>query len=544
MSSNWAIHFFLLSLMCASLEIAAPRAVFAGVSPAPSADASASLDGRIIDSLIIDNRNVFNTEERHHDNFIYRMANKLRWVTKPWIIRNEVLFAVGDTFSSVLSEETARNLRSRVALYEAWVETDTLQNGHVVVSVRTIDQWSLRGGARLSREANETNYHIGLEDLNLFGRNEFLSLYYYVQERDRNFTAVTFRDQRAFGKPFSVTLDYSGHPLDGIRQIAIAKPCYNLLQRLSFNVTTGKHSGRRDQYIDDNRKSGESRYKADQTKLDIGYRFGSYRQKIGPLLAYKYLFETVRDTVTLLPDESVSFPSDSLYHQFGFGGRWSNLDFAVTRRIAGFSYTEDITLGQSLEVMFSRAYSQPFASALYDQLSWQVFAGARFGSNIALVTYDDSRSSKEGRNLRRVTNVTVRYFNNTLSYLTVALRARYIEDIRSHGQRGLVFGGLNDLRGYDRFFRTGERLAVLNIEGRFYPKLELLTAQFGGVLFIDAGTAWMRGHQSRWRDLYASIGAGLRIALDKIVKGDVIRIDIAHSRVHDWEIAIGTGQYF
>lgn len=85
---------------------------------------------------------------------------------------------------------------------------------------------------------------------------------------------------------------------------------------------------------------------------------------------------------------------------------------------------------------------------------------------------------------------------------------------------------------------------MLNLESRFYPNLEFLSIIFGGIVFSDIGRAWARGEATKLNDLEYSIGAGLRISLEKATKSEIIRIDAAVTRYGNWGVAFGTGQYF
>ena len=53
-------------------------------------------EGRLIDSIIIDNRNIYNTDDPRYSGLLFRLANGLHIVTKENIIRHELLFTVGD----------------------------------------------------------------------------------------------------------------------------------------------------------------------------------------------------------------------------------------------------------------------------------------------------------------------------------------------------------------------------------------------------------------------------------------------------------------
>ena len=112
-----------------------------------------AFDGTIIDSIVIEPRNIYNTTEPRYDRWVFRVANTLHYVTRQKVIRRELLFRKGDPFSLEIAEEIGRNLRTRLALNDAWVAPEVLPNGHLLVRVVTVDKWSLVGGVQVHAAA-------------------------------------------------------------------------------------------------------------------------------------------------------------------------------------------------------------------------------------------------------------------------------------------------------------------------------------------------------------------------------------------------------
>ncbi|MDH4035477.1 MAG: hypothetical protein OEV80_16910, partial [candidate division Zixibacteria bacterium] len=199
-----------------SLVLALSLGVLARPGPAraeePSQNGNAALNGRIVDSIVIINRNIYDTSDPEYESFIFRWANRLHRKTRKWVIGNEVLLESGSPYSSDLADETARNLRRSLPIYDAWIESDTLSDGRLVVRVITIDQWTLSGGVNAKREANEISYSFGLTDRNFLGHNQFVSSTYYVEASETNHARATFADNRLLGKPLRLEVDYSDDP--------------------------------------------------------------------------------------------------------------------------------------------------------------------------------------------------------------------------------------------------------------------------------------------------------------------------------------------
>jgi len=508
-----------------------------------------TLDGTVVDSIVIDNRNIFDTDTKQYDYFIFKTANKLHYKTRRQVIEREVLLEVGKPYSPELAEETARNLRQRLQLYDAWIETEKLANGHLLVRIVTIDEWSLSGGFNISRDGNETRYKLGVTERNLFGNNQFLSLEYFVQPIDDNYIVSSFMDKRFFGKPYAMAIGYRDDPIGKFRQISFGRPFYSLSQTYSFDITMATTSGRREIHSDSS-LIGLSNYEGDLFKIRGASRVGSYKRKaqISPQYIYRYERSFNKDNKGRTEHERLmveeSFPADSLYHQVGVGVNLSNLDFIKLKQIDGFGYIEDFVLGQSVEISLARAYTNDFHNNLFDLFETNLFLGHRYGPSLALFTYNRLLWFKGNKDIRRVTKLMGNYYYSPFHFLTIAARGTYESDWRENGAEAVVVSGQGDVRGFNKVFRTGDRKGVFNLEGRFYPNIEILSLHLGGVVFTDVARSWRSDEPLKLRDFYGSAGVGLRIALERSSKNRLLRIDAAYSEKYGWQISIGTNQYF
>jgi len=168
----------------------------------------------------------------------------------------------------------------------------------------------------------------------------------------------------------------------------------------------------------------------------------------------------------------------------------------------------------------------------------------QFGANIVSLSYDRSFWFREGHSIRRTTVVSLLAFNNRLSFLTTAIRGTYFSDWRQNKSTSLNLGGKNGLRGFDTQYTTGDRLFVYNLEGRIYPGIELLSVLFGGVVFLDVGRTWKTGEALKLKHFKRSVGLGLRISMERFIKTELVRIDVAYSQDNNWHFSFGSGQYF
>ena len=127
--------------------------------------------------------------------------------------------------------------------------------------------------------------------------------------------------------------------------------------------------------------------------------------------------------------------------------------------------------------------------------------------------------------------------------MTVAARSLYVAD-KTAGLSLLELGGNNGLRGYPEEAFSGDRYHVTNIEARFFPGIEVLSVGVGAAAFADIGRTWQADEPVVFQDYDLSLGAGLRLSFEKLFRGQLTRFDFAHTAAGDWEIIVGTGQYF
>jgi hypothetical protein len=510
-------------------------------NPTPSA-----FEGRIIDSIEIDNRNIYDLEDSRYKGFLFRTANHLHIVTRRRIVEQELLLAVGDAFSAELAEETARNLRTRFPFNDAWMEIKELASGQVLLRVVTVDQWSLIGGLRsINRDGNETNFQVGFEERNLFGRAQFLSFDFFVREAEPNYISMTYREPRVLGRRWAIGLNYRSDPTNNLKRVQISRPYYALAQKYAFDLQISKEALHREQFDTQGDSVSQWTTAGDNMELSAGYRMGPSYRKVSLFGEYKYLFKQIQDTVVFAGMESIAppFPVDSVYHRFSLGASYTLQTFIVEKRIRGFGYTEDVTLGLGMNIAYGRAFQPGLRGYHYDLATGSVSWAIKQGSHLISAEYSRFHWFKGTTGIRRLSSLGIRLYNNHWREVTFALRSLYQSDqFKDH--LNLVLGGKSGLRGYAREFAAGDRSHVLNLETRFFLGLELLSVKIGSALFVDLGQAWHGNDPYSIKGYHFSGGGGLRLSLENLLRGEIIRIDGVLVEGGEWELSFGTGQYF
>src|SRR3989304_5199181 len=59
-------------------------------------DEELAAGGAVIGEIVIRNENIFDISDPRENNWLFRLTNKLHARTRPWLIRNQLLFRTGD----------------------------------------------------------------------------------------------------------------------------------------------------------------------------------------------------------------------------------------------------------------------------------------------------------------------------------------------------------------------------------------------------------------------------------------------------------------
>ena len=503
-------------------------------------------EGAEIDEIVINNRNIYDLNDPRYDNFLFGLANRLHVVTRERVVRQELLLVVGDEYSFDLAEETARNLRTRFPLNEAWVWPERDSSGRVILHVETVDQWSLVGGLRsVDRDGQETDYQIGIEERNLLGGAQFLSFDFFARENDPNYVEFLFREPRIAGRSWALSCGVRDDPDDTRRFAHISHPYYELDQSDRFSVQWINRNRLNERYDTDGALSSRWHTKGQWLQVEYGHRWGPRTRKLELAGEYQYGHRRIVGEIESFDGDEEFLPNatDSIYHFFTAGATWKTQRFIVEKRIRGFEYTEDFELGFDLNGRYGRAFRPGFGDYYYDFLSGRIGFREQSGNTLIGAEYERSIWFRGDEESRRTTSFSVTLYNNRLRYLTWAVRSFYMAD-RGGQDRRLVIGGKSGLRGYPTELMAGDRLHVINVEGRFFPGLELLSVKIGAAVFTDLGRTWQRGESLNIEGYRISAGVGLRLSLEALRKGEIVRVDASAIEGGGIELSFGTGQYF
>ena len=151
--------------------------------------------------------------------------NTLHVNTRPWVVRQELLFATGDPLDPVQLEESERNLRGLAILNEIDIApVDTSDAGDVAVRVTTRETWTL--GLSLSfalASSGNLRWNLSLTEKNFLGYGTVVRGA-VGQGLDASYGRIYVRQNRVLRSPFSVEFNYDDRSDGHDRWAAVTVP--------------------------------------------------------------------------------------------------------------------------------------------------------------------------------------------------------------------------------------------------------------------------------------------------------------------------------
>jgi hypothetical protein len=158
--------------------------------PSASETAPACTAGEVT-SIFIDNRSIFDVSTIEDERFrwAYRLANSLHIETRPYWLRQQLLFDVGDCPDDFLIQESGRLLREFRFLARADVFAVPQPDGTRHVIVDTQDEWSTQLNLRITLDRGLDIERASLEEQNFLGIGTRLALFYEERRERLNYGA-------------------------------------------------------------------------------------------------------------------------------------------------------------------------------------------------------------------------------------------------------------------------------------------------------------------------------------------------------------------
>jgi len=496
--------------------------------PGVPSDAVLEAEGAVIGSVDIDIRNIFDKGDPRENNNLYQLANRLHLRTKRGAIKAQLLFKSGDRYKGQALEETERNLRKLIYVYDAHVVPVRYADGKVDIEVITKDVWTLNPGISFSRAGGTNSTGYKLQDTNFLGWGKTLTIG-HSSNVDRSSNTVEYADPNVFGSRWITDLVYA-HSSDGNeRALQIAQPFYSLdtrwstkISALTFDRTVSRYNlGNIVDQFNDNQQTYELSGGVSRGLVD-----GWTRRLLFGMHYDQNLF--VPTPVTSLPanplppDRTLSYPFvgfdilNDNYKKIGDQnqiGRTEDLYFGT--EVTGQVGLSNGAFGAHTNALMLAATAVRGIELPYEQ---QLFLNGDFSSRV-----------EDGRARNLIADGSAKYYWrwHTDWLLYAALSGTVTDSLDPDKQ--LLLGGDNGMRGYPLRYESGTSRGILTVEQRvftdWYP---FRLVRVGAAAFVDVGRTWGSGVVGNSDPgLLRDVGFGLRLGNTRTGLGNVVHVDLA-----------------
>ena len=454
--------------------------------------------------------------------------NKLHIITRKQIIKQELLFKVGDRLDQDLINETERNLRKLNFIGSVQIVHEKNTDGSVNLTVYTRDLWTTTLGIEFSRLNNENLFGILLEEQSVLGYGSPLSIgitytedgnslklgNLYKRIRGTRWNLTTFlKDGPNVAPVDSIPSKFElSHPTEYRNFFSLNRPLYSLNTKWAFVAQVNN------QNLPRKKDTDEEFLEISESQLYSTTRvFGGRFRKIVSSVNFFQEFVESENSIQNLKELSGKISLRALR-------------FAKTRRLDKMKRVEDIELGSSVGLGIAKSGSFIKSDREYWKLSAsQTLAFPSGSKSWILQQFNYTNTFENDKEINRIWEFDLKAYSQIFRNQTIAFRL--FTGSRANLDERTDIYNLRDqtgLRGYtSEDSLSGRKIVLMNLEDRLFSNINFLTLSFGGVIFADAGGTWEETESINLSELKYSIGIGFRWEISKSASSRITKLDFA-----------------
>ena len=451
--------------------------------------------------------------------------------TKSYVIRQELLFEVGEVYIQDDELESERILRRKPYLGSAEIiATRDPETNLILIDVEVTDLWTFFPALDVPAfSKDKTGFLVALSDSNVLGSGDSARLrYQQIREEGedpRHLISGLYKVFRLFDSHWEFDGVYT-QKREGISwEASLKRPLYSLQTRWSAEFTAAE-SVDEARWYEQGVKTAVFTQSRQSESGQIIRSFGNRRRQT-QIALWMVSERTYFNEIERSPSSTANF-QDRNTKMIGVSLGYRKVNFIRTRFLNKMGRVEDIGVGYGYGVSIGRAH--PFygadrretrvslllnASQAYQDL---LFVNGSTGVTTRFVAHEEEDS---------VFQASIKAVRKNL-FLRQTLAARISTEIQFglEGQQQVLLGGNSGLRGYDPRQFSGTKRIRLNLESRtIFWEHSLIV--IGSAIFADVGYIWT-GDTSDIGIPRRSVGFGLRLGLPKLSGSRVYRADLAY----------------
>ena len=483
--------------------------------------------GAVIGEVRVDTRNIFDLDDPAENGIFYRAFNRLHLVTRRQVIARMLLFKSGEPVSARKVEETERILRGLKIIHDLDIRPAVRADGKVDIDVTTRDAWSLDVTGSFSRSGGNNKSSFGFRERNLLGTGLSIG-YARTSDLDRDGTQFEASYGQAFDGWTRISYDHGYFNDGGRTSFVIDRPFYALDTRFAARAEWSD-----DDRIDSIYNAGDRvagfRHHVEVADFSAGWSPGLagrwvQRFSVGAHASNdRYRQDQGETALVPLPvDHQVRAP----YLRYEL----LEDDFVKVRNYNNIARPEFFELGFHLQAQVGRSLESLEATDSNWLYSVQVSDGTTLAAGGQLLgkASIERRIASTARPMTQggaEAQIYVPLRGNALYYASIAAARVSAGGVADQ----LLLGGGEGLRGYPSRYQAGESRVLGTAELRWYSDWYLWrVVRVGGAAFADAGRAWGGPNQNTVNGGWlADAGAGLRLAIDRTARANVLHLDVA-----------------
>lgn len=483
--------------------------------------------GAVIGEVRVDTRNIFDLGDPAESGFFYHAFNRLHIVTRQEVIARMLLFKPGEKVSVQKIEETERILRSLRIIHNLDIRPSLRTDGKVDIDVATRDAWSLDVTGSFSRSGGSNKSSFGFRERNLLGTGLSIG-YSRTSDLDRDGTQFEASYAQAFDGWTRIAYDHGYFNDGGRTSFVIDRPFYALDTRYAARAEWSDDD-RIDSIYNAGNLVSEFRHHVEVVDFAAGWSPGLVR---GWTQRFSIGAHASNDAYRQEPGHipTMPLPVDHRVRAPFLRYELVEDDFVKVRNYNNIARPEFFELGFHLQAQIGRSLESLEATASNWLYSVRVSDGAPLasGGQVLGKAAIERRIASTARPMTQggiEAQLHVPWRGNTLFYTAIAA-----DRVSGGGVADqLLLGGAEGLRGYPSRYQSGENRVVGTTELRWYSDWYLWRlVRVGGAAFIDAGRTWGGANQNIVNGGWlADAGVGLRLAIDRTARANVLHLDVA-----------------